>query len=148
MFEMIPFRRNGLSRRGGEDYFNNFFNSFFNNDFFSPAVFTGSSFKVDMKETEDSYIIEADLPGVPKEAISVEYENNYLTISAKREDTIEDKKDNYLRKERHYGQFKRSFYIDNIDEDQIKARFKDGVLEINLQKLNKGFEKRKRIDIQ
>ena len=45
-----------------------------------------------MKETEDSYIIEADLPGVPKEAISVEYENNYLTISAKREDTIEDKR--------------------------------------------------------
>lgn len=82
MFEMIPFRRNGLSRRGGEDYFNNFFNSFFNNDFFAPAVF-GSSFNVDMRETEDSYIIEADLPGVPKEAISVEYENNYLTISAK-----------------------------------------------------------------
>lgn len=145
---MIPFRRTGLSKRGGEDYFNNFFNSFFNGDFLTPTAFTGTSFNVDMKETADSYIIEADLPGVPKEAIGVEYEGNYLTISAKREDTIEDKQDNYLRKERHYGEFKRSFYLDNVDENQIKANFKDGVLKINLQKLNKGYEKRKKIDIQ
>ncbi|WP_163195216.1 heat shock protein Hsp18 [Clostridium thermarum] len=147
MFEMVPFKRNGLSKRG-DDFFNNFLGNFFDDDFFTPAAFMGNSFKVDLRETEDAYIVEADLPGVPKEAINIDYEKNYLTISAKREDRVEEKKDNYVRRERHYGEFRRSFYVDNIDESKISANFKDGVLTVNLPKLDKEVRRRKRIDIQ
>lgn len=147
MFEMVPFRKNGLAKRG-DDFFNNFFNNFFNDEFLAPANFMGNSFKVDLKETENSYVVEADLPGVSKDAINIEYENNYLTISAKREDNIEDKKDNYVRRERHYGEFRRSFYVDNIDEAKIDASFKDGVLKVNIPKLDKGIQRKRRIDIQ
>lgn len=145
MFEMIPFRRHMLNR--GDDDFGQLFRNFFNNDFTQELSNIYGSFKVDLKETEDSYLVEADLPGMNKDAINIDYESNYLTVSAKRDDTIEDKRENYVRRERHYGEFKRSFYIDNVDEEKIDASFKDGVLKITLPKLTKGNDKKKKIDI-
>ncbi|MDT8719278.1 Hsp20/alpha crystallin family protein [Clostridium sp. 19966] len=147
MFDLVPFRRNGLIKKG-DDFFNNFLSNLFDEDFESPTSFMGNSFKVDMREDENKYVVEADLPGMNKDAINIEYANNYLVISAKREDSVEDKKDNYIRKERHYGEFKRAFYVDNIDESKIEASFKDGVLRVNLPKVE-GYKKNtKRIDIQ
>lgn len=146
MFEMMPFRRNNLSR--GDEFLSPFFKNFFSDDFLTNFDNINGSFKVDLKETEENYQVEADLPGVNKEAIDIEYNKNYLTISAKRDDSIEDKKENYVRRERHYGEFKRSFYIDNVAEDKIEASFKGGVLKITLPKLDKGQEKRRKIDIQ
>lgn len=148
MFEMVPFKRNNDLRKKGDDFFNNFFGSFFDDDFLMPSAFMGNSFRVDLKETDDSYVLEADLPGVPKDAVSVEYENNYLIISARREDDVEDKRDNYVRRERHYGEFRRAFYVDNIEEEKIKASFRDGVLKVDLPKSSKEVERKKRIDIQ
>ena len=147
MFDMIPFRRNNnsLAKRG--DYFDQLFDNFFNDDFLMPSSFMSNAFRVDLKENENEYIIEADLPGIKKDAIDIAYENNYLTISAKRDDTVEDKKENYVRRERHYGEFNRSFYIDNIDDNKINAAFKDGVLSISIPKLSKGIEYKKKIDI-
>ncbi|MCM8709613.1 Hsp20/alpha crystallin family protein [Clostridium sp. SYSU_GA19001] len=146
MFEMIPFRRNNnLTRR--DDFFSPFLKSFFDDDFFSAINTIQGNFKVDLKETDENYLVEADLPGVKKEAIDIDFDNNYLTITAKRDDTIEDKKENYVRRERHYGEFKRSFYINNVDENKIDASFNDGVLKITLPKLNKGNDKKRKIDI-
>lgn len=146
MFEMIPFRRHGLSR--GDDDFGQFFKNFFNDDFTQSLSNIHGSFKVDLKETDDNYLVEAELPGINKEAISIDYDKNYLTVSAKRDDTIEDKKENYVRRERHYGEFRRSFYVDNVDENNIDASFKDGVLKITLPKLTKGNNEKKKIEIQ
>lgn len=146
MFEMIPFRRNNVARR--DDFFTPFFKNFFEDDFFTAMSNVKGNFKVDLKETEENYLVEADLPGIQKEAIAVDFENNYLVITAKREDSVEDKKENYLRRERHYGEFKRSFYIDNVDENNINASFNHGVLKITLPKLAKGNDKKKKIDIQ
>jgi len=101
-----------------------------------------------LKETEDNYLVEADLPGVKKENINIEFHNGNLTISAKRDETVEDKKENYVRRERHYGEFKRSLYIKNVDENKINASFNDGVLRVTLPKLEKGPDSRKRINIQ
>lgn len=148
MFDMVPFRKNNsVSRR--EDDFDRFFDNFFSNDFFAPMNISGfgSGFKVDLKETENSYLIEADLPGVTKDAIDIDFNNNYLTITAKREDNVEDKSENFVRRERHYGEFKRSFYIDNVVEDQIDASFNNGVLKVTLPKSDKGKTQKKRIDI-
>lgn len=145
MFEMVPFRRNNINRR--DDFFTPFLKNFFDDDFFTAVTNMEGNFKVDLKETEDNYLVEADLPGINKEAIDIDYENNYLVIRAKRDESIEDKKENYVRRERHYGELQRSFYIDNVDEHKIDASFNDGVLKIILPKLNKGNAKKRRIDI-
>lgn len=147
MFEMIPFRRNNNGLRRRDDFFNGFIDNFFDNDFMMQTNFMGGNFKVDLKETEDSYLVEADLPGVPKEAIDIDYNNGYLTITAKRDDTVEDKKENYVRRERHYDEFKRSFYVDNVGESKIDASFKDGVLKVTLPKQEKGQTPKRKIDI-
>lgn len=146
MFEMVPFRKNhGLTR--GDDFFSPFLKNFFSDDFFSIMNDMNGSFRVDLKENDDNYVVEADLPGIKKEAIDIDYNNNYLTISAKRDDALEEKKENYVRRERHYGEFQRSFYIDNVDENKIDASFSDGVLRITLPKLQKGSIKRRKINI-
>ncbi|KRU24529.1 heat shock protein [Clostridium sporogenes] len=146
MFDMIPFRRNNLNKK--DEFFSPFFNNFFNDEFFSLMNNLRDNFKVDLKETAEDYLVEADLPGVKKEDITVELANNYLTISAKRDSSIENKKENFVRQERHYGEFNRSFYINNVDENNIDASFEDGVLKITLPKLDNENFKGKKIDIQ
>ncbi|MEQ8197589.1 MAG: heat shock protein Hsp18 [Clostridiaceae bacterium] len=146
MLEMIPFRKNVLKIK--DDIFSPFFKDFFDEDFLASMNNVGGNFKVDLKETDDKYLIEADLPGVKKEDIKVDIKDNYLVINAKREESKEDKKENYVRREKHYGEFTRSFYVDNIDENTIDAAFKDGVLKITLQKLVKGKEETKKIEVK
>ncbi|MCY6356354.1 heat shock protein Hsp18 [Clostridium sp. ZS2-4] len=145
MFEMIPSRRNNKLRHKN-NYADTFVDEFFNSDFFSPALMN-NTFNVDVKETENSYLIEADLPGVNRESIDLEYENNYLTISATRNDTVEEKQHNYVRRERRYGEFKRSFYVDDVEENGIDAIFNDGVLKITLPKHEKERSNKRKIDI-
>ncbi|QBD85780.1 Hsp20/alpha crystallin family protein [Clostridium tetani] len=146
MFDMIPFKRNNSMKR--DSYFDEFFDNFFNNDFLVPIKFPKNNFRADLKETNNEYIIEADLPGISKDAVKVNYSNNNLVISAKREDIIENKDENYIRRERSYGEFKRAFYVDNVDENNIKASFKNGVLKINLPKLEDTTKARKQIEIE
>lgn len=112
------------------EYFNRFMPEFFTDGFFAP-----SEFHVDMRETSNEYILDADLPGVKKENIILSYKNGYLTISTKRNENqeIKDEK-SYVRRERRFGQLQRSFYVDNIQEDKIEAKFSDGVLTVTLPK--------------
>lgn len=145
MFDIVPFKKGGLTKKG-EDFFDNFFDD----EFFAPIKFEkfGFGFRVDLKETDDAYLLEADLPGVDKDSINIEFKNNYLTISAKREENKEEKSENYVRKERKYGELKRSFYVDNVDEDKIKASFDNGVLKVELPKTEKGKPAVKKIPIE
>lgn len=146
MFDMIPFRKSSINKK--DEFFSPFLDTFFNDEFFSIMTDLQGNFKVDLKEADENYLIEADLPGVKKEDIAVEFVNNYLTITAKRDSSIENKKENFVRQERYYGEFNRSFHIDNVDENNIEDSFEDGVLKINLPKLDKENLNRKKIDIQ
>ena len=132
MFGLIPFRMtrgNNTTISSLTDLFDNFFNDDFT------AAFNGSNdIKADVRETNEAYLVEAELPGVNKEDLRLDYDNNYLTISAMKNETFEDRQDNYLRQERHYRQIARSFYFDNVDKTQIQARFQNGVLDIILPK--------------
>ena len=110
----------------------NFFNQMFGNPI-NEARFI--PFAVDLKEVGDVYQLEADLPGVKKEDINLQYANNYLTITTKREAAQEEKTPvNYFCQERRYGQLQRVFYIVNVARDKITAEFKEGVLKIVLPK--------------
>ena len=147
MFEVIPYKNNNRLMSRNSDDFSQLFNNFFNDDFSVPSNSIDGSFKVDLKENDNEYIIQADLPGVKKEAINIEYNNNYITISTKVDDSVEENKDTYVRRERHYGEFKRSLYMDNIDADKIDASFSNGVLDVKLPKLNKDAVNKKKISI-
>lgn len=144
MFNLIPYRKNSINSFGS---FDTLIDNFFNDDFFVTSKLS-NNFNVDVKETDTSYAISADLPGFKKDSIMINFENNYVTLSAKREDDIETKGSDFIRKERHFGEFKRSFYFSNIKDDDIKASFKDGVLTINLPKEKKDLDTKKRIEIE
>ena len=103
-----------------------------------------------MKDTGDGYELTADLPGMKKEDISLKYDNNYLVISANKneEKNEQDEKGNYIRRERRYGSMSRSFYIDNIDETKVEAEFKDGVLKIDMPKATPAIPESKQILIK
>ena len=107
-----------------------------------------TAIKADIRETKEAYILEADLPGMRKEDINLEYNQNYLTIHAHKNETKEDKKENYIRKERHYGEVSRSFYVGNIDKSAISAKFENGVLEVILPKQEKLINEDNKIKIE
>lgn len=93
-------------------------------------------FRTDIKDNGDSYLLEADLPGFKKEDIKIEVDNHYLTIHAQRHCAAEEKdqQGNYLRCERTYGSYARSFDISGVKEEEISAEYKDGVLRLKLPK--------------
>lgn len=110
--------------------------------FFSPSV--------DIEESDDSYVLTADLPGVKKEDISVELDNGILTLRAQRNSESEEKKKGQvIRRERRSGSYARSFSVGNsVSEKDIKAVFKDGTLVLNLPKPQPEQPTSRRIDIQ
>ncbi|MGM0500938.1 MAG: Hsp20/alpha crystallin family protein [Bacillota bacterium] len=105
------------------------------------------NFKTDIKETDEAYILEAELPGMDKEDINLELDNNYLTISANNQEVIEEEKEDYIRKERRTGRYQRRFKLNNVDQNDITAEYNDGILEVNLPKLEEEKSNRKTIDI-
>ena len=117
------------------------FDDFFDDDFFPRHEFFSKKernlMKTDIQETEKEYLLEVDLPGYKKEDIKIDVSEGYLTINAKvnKEDNEEEK--NYVRRERFTGEATRSFYVgEDIKEDEIKASFKDGILTLNIPKVN------------
>ena len=93
--------------------------------------------KTDVRETDNSYELDIDLPGFKKDEIKVELDNGYLSISAaKGLDKDEEKKDSkYIRRERYAGAMSRTFYVgDNLTQQDIKAKFENGILKISVPK--------------
>ncbi len=102
---------------------------------------------VDIYETESGVVIRADLPGVKKENVSVEIKENILTLKGDRSDDVNISQESYLRRERCCGRFQRAFNLHHIvSPDKVKARFKDGVLEVEIPKPEE--ERPKRIEVQ
>jgi HSP20 family protein len=103
-------------------------------------IFGGDSFgrnypAVDVKEEKDKYVMEAELPGLTEKDIDVNLDDNMLTISSKKDEEKEEKKDGYLLRERRAYCFKRSFLVPkDVDRNKIDANFKDGLLTLTLEK--------------
>ncbi|NLF46804.1 MAG: Hsp20/alpha crystallin family protein [Clostridiales bacterium] len=105
------------------------------NDFFSNQ--NRDIMKTDVKENEDGYLLEIDLPGFKKDDVKASLKDGYMTVSASRT-TDKDEKDQegrYIRKERYEGSCSRSFYVgENVTESDINAKFEDGILKISVPK--------------
>jgi HSP20 family molecular chaperone IbpA len=96
--------------------------------------------KTDIKENEHGFEVSIALPGVKKDDIEIELKDEYLTISAtsNMKNDKEDKKSNYIRRERYYGSCSRSFYVgDAVTENDIKASYEDGILTLDIPKVEK-----------
>ncbi|HHV16679.1 MAG TPA: Hsp20/alpha crystallin family protein [Gelria sp.] len=141
MFDLTPFRRRrDLSpAEFGRDFFR---------DFLYPEAWFDLGFKADIKETPTEYIVEAELPGVNKEQLVVEYRDNTLTISAEQNEEINEEQPNYVRRERRQGSINRRFYVENVNSKKIAAEYKDGLLTIIMPKLKEDKPENYRINIR
>ena len=111
-----------------------------------PAATTTWSPAVDIFETEGEIVVKAELPGMERKDIVLNLENNDLTVRGERRFAKETKDDNYHRIERSYGTFSRSFSIPaTVDEEKIRADYRDGVLKIVLPKKEQAKPKQIRI---
>ena len=127
MFGLLPFEKKD--------------NSLFNylddleKQFFGDMTTDVSHFRVDVKEEDGKYVLEAELPGFSKEEIKVDLYDDTLTISAEHKEESEKKEKNYVRRERKFGSFSRSFNVSGIAVDQISASYQDGILTLDLPKM-------------
>ena len=125
----------------------NLFDDFFDDNFGMYPMWNGRNplygkhaknlMKTDVRETEDTYEVDVDLPGFKKDELSVELKDGYLTISAAKglDKDEQDKKGRYIRQERYAGSCSRSFYVgDDVAPKDVSAKFEDGILKITLPK--------------
>lgn len=149
MFGLVPFtRRNqGLTTRNSLFDFGSVFDEFFNEPFAAVPFTSTQAIKADVRETEKEFIIEADMPGVKKEDIKLELRDGILTVGVEHNEQIDEKQDNYIRKERRYGSYCRSFSVDGVKQEDVSAKYNDGVLTVTLPKAEEVKEKTHKIDI-
>ncbi len=103
--------------------------------------------KCDIYEKDGQYHIEMDAIGFNKDDMNISYDNGYLTVELSTNAEKEDKKKNYIRRERYQKDYKRSFYVGETKSEEITANFKDGVLKVTVPKQEK-IESKKKIEIE
>ena len=145
MFELIPFDRRN-HRVSVYDPFralDEMERAFFGSQ--QPSVF---SFRTDVTDTGEAYKLEAELPGFKKDDIKIDIENDCLTISAERKENKDENKHNFVKRERFYGSYSRSFDVSGIDVDKISAAYTDGILTLELPKKVETPPASRRLEIQ
>lgn len=100
----------------------------------------------DIYEDENNYILEIDMPGFDRENINIEFNNGYLTVTANKNETVQENH-NYIRREKYVGSYARSFYIGEIKEENIEAKLEKGILNIKIQK-EENNQSKKKIEIK
>lgn len=130
MFDLVPLgRRNRRMMSGIDRDMQAMWNSFFNSN---------SGMNTDITDEGDHYLLKSDLPGMEKEDIKIDIQGDRLTISAEHTSSRDEDKgegeNRYVYRERSYGSYRRSFNINDINEDAISARYRNGVLELKLPK--------------
>lgn len=140
----------------GESLFDRFFDDSLEKEFFGThnplyGKHAKNLMKTDVKDVNDHYEVAVDLPGFQKDEVNVELENGYLTISAAKSLDKDQKDDegHYIRQERYSGSCSRSFYVGDIQPEDIHAKYEDGILKLTLPKADqKAMEHQNRIAIQ
>ena len=135
MAGLIPLnsRRGALLGGGFEDFYN-MLDDFFGDKNLQNRDLLKDTFKIDIKETEKDYAIEAEMPGIKREEINLNASEQVLTISVNREESVEDKGERYIHKERRTSSMSRSVRLMDAKLDEIKAKLDQGVLTITIPK--------------
>ena len=126
--------RNYLVKRNNEgnglDFFDDAFDSLFKPMFYEEKF---NTMKTDIKEREDSYVMDVEIPGFDKKDVNISLKDGYLTITAEKKEEDNGKKENYVRRERSTS-LSRSYYVGDIDKEAVKAKYENGVLTIDIPK--------------
>lgn len=118
-----------------EDSFDRMFDDAFKNFWGDNQLRRYDAFRTDVIDQDDNYLLQAELPGFKKEDINIDLKNDLLTISAShKEEKDEEEKNKYIRKERYYTSYSRSFRVNNIEAEDIDASYNNGILEVRLPK--------------
>ena len=142
MFELMPFGYRRVSAYNPFRDFEEMSRSFWDNN-------NVSAFRTDITEKDGKYILEADLPGFKKEDISVDIDKDCLTITAEhKSEEKEENADSYIRRERFYGSYTRSFNVKGIDTEAITAAYNDGVLTLTMPKKEPEVRAARRLEIK
>ena len=153
MFELRPFDHRSNHLRGYDPFreLEEMERALFARPFGGERGFSAlTEFKTDIQDKGESYLLEADLPGFRKEDVHIDLDGDTMTISAERHSEHEEKDNqgSYLRCERGYGSYSRSFDVSGIDEGGIRAEYSDGVLRLTLPKKQQTVSSARRIEIQ
>ena len=143
MFELVPYtRKRNVTFYNPFDDFEEMERRFFGEN----AV---REFKTDIRDNGESYLLEAELPGFKKEEITVNIEGDTLTIRAERSESTEEKdgKGNFVKRERSYGSFSRSFDMTGIRVEDISAAYEDGILKLTLPKKQETLPTSRKLEI-
>ncbi len=136
MLSLVPVRRNSMSRTRENDWntFYNLFDEFFNDTPLKAIAAGQSSFRLDVRDTEDAYWIEAEVPGVKKENIQIDYQEGYLTICVKQEVRHSEEKNDYVYRERRATSMERTLHLKDVQTEGIEANLEEGILQIKMPK--------------
>ena len=126
MFTMIPYRT-PMMTRSANPFNDDFFRSFF-------AHPEDASFRVDVQDMGESYLLEAELPGMDKDDIHIDLENDVLSIFVEKNESHEKNENGYVIHERRSGRMSRAFSVEGIDKENIQAAYVDGILKLTLPK--------------
>ena len=142
MFELMPFGYRRVSAYNPFRDLEEMSRSFWDNN-------NVSAFRTDITEKDGKYVLEADLPGFKKEDISVDIDKDCLTITAEhKSEEKEENADSYIRRERYYGSYTRSFNVKGIDTEAITAAYNDGVLTLTMPKKEPEVPAARRLEIK
>ncbi|MFB6318567.1 Hsp20/alpha crystallin family protein [Saccharicrinis sp. FJH54] len=129
---LVRFNNNPV-RASFPDFFSDVMENMFNSNEMDTPAFTKPLCNV--MEDKEGFSIEFALPGFSKNDVTIDVDNNVLTVAGKKEENKKDKEQNYTRREFSYGEFKRSFTLpETVDQDKIKATFSDGILNVEIPK--------------
>ena len=140
MSRFLPSRRNRNLVNKDFDDFDDFYNmvdDFFNWNWPSRRNFMRDTFKVDVEDNKDNYLVTAELPGVNKDEVDIEMNEGTMNISIKREENVDEENKNYIHKERRYSSMSRNIYLEDAKSQGIKANLDNGVLKITVPKESK-----------
>jgi len=140
--------RNYLVKRNNEgnslDFFDDAFNSLFKPMFYEEKF---NTMKTDIKERENSYLMDVEIPGFDKKDVNISLKDGYLTITAEKKEEDNGKKENYVRRERSTS-LSRSYYVGDVAKESVKAKYENGVLSIEIPKEQEKKELTHNIEIE
>lgn len=143
-----PYEKNNLRDTRFDDFYD-MIDSFFNDDFTPQRAMRSATFKVDVIDEDKDYKVEAELPGFSKDEIDIDFEEGKLTITAKKNEEVneENKEKNYIHRERKSSKMMRRMFFKDIDEENMSAKLEGGILEITIPKKTEE-KKNKKIEIK
>jgi HSP20 family protein len=149
MFGLVPYKRNSdLRKRDSFWNIGDIVEEFFNDSLLPTFLAPVNSMRADIKETEQEYIVDVEIPGVNKEDIKLELKDDVLSVCVEKNEELKDERKDYIRRERRYGSCSRNFYVPNIKNENIKAKYESGILTVILPKVEEKKEKSHKINIE